>query len=194
MNQYLTGLTIKELREKNGLTQFELAKKLNVSDKAISKWETGKGFPDITLLEPIAKVFNISVAELLSGNTVTNTNISANLKKGNFYVCPVCGNVIFSIGNALITCHGITLPPLSVNENDSAHGINTEYIEDEIFVSSKHPMTKNHYISFFAAVSSDRVQITKMYAQGNAETRFKRNTVEKIYCYCNKDGLFEIKL
>lgn len=70
MNQYLTGKTIKNLRERRGLTQSHLAEILNVSDKAISKWKTGKGYPDITLVEPIAKALNISVIELLSGETI----------------------------------------------------------------------------------------------------------------------------
>ena len=60
MNQYVTGAIIKELREKNKMTQLQLAEKLGVSDKTISKWETAKGYPDITLLEPIA----ISLIEL----------------------------------------------------------------------------------------------------------------------------------
>ena len=46
MNEYVTGAIIKELREKNHLTQAELAEKINVSDKTVSKWETGKGYPD----------------------------------------------------------------------------------------------------------------------------------------------------
>ena len=72
MNQYVTGTVIRELREKNKMTQIQLAEKLGVSDKTISKWETGKGYPDITLLEPIAKTFRISVTELISGNTIRN--------------------------------------------------------------------------------------------------------------------------
>ena len=79
MNQYVTGTIIRELREKNKMTQLQLAEKLGVSDKTISKWETGKGYPDITLLEPIAKAFRISVAELISGNTIRNANVSANM-------------------------------------------------------------------------------------------------------------------
>ena len=67
MNQYVTGSMIRTLRESRGMTQAELAEKLFVSDKAVSKWENGKGYPDISLLEPIAQVFGISVAELLSG-------------------------------------------------------------------------------------------------------------------------------
>ena len=74
MNQNITGTIIRELRIKNKLTQLELADKLHVSDKTISKWETGKGYPDITLLEPIAKVFGVSITEILSGNAINNMN------------------------------------------------------------------------------------------------------------------------
>ena len=100
MNQYITGTIIKELREKNQLTQAELAEKLNVSDKTVSKWETAKGYPDISMLEPLAKVFEVSVPELLSGNAVQNINVSANIMRSKFYVCPVCGNSIHNMGEA----------------------------------------------------------------------------------------------
>lgn len=76
MNQYVTGAVIKELREKHHLTQAELADKLNVSGKTISKWETAKGYPDITLLEPIAKVFGVSITELISGDAEARFKIS----------------------------------------------------------------------------------------------------------------------
>lgn len=101
MNQYLTGAVIKDLREKNNLTQAELAEKLCVSDKTVSKWETGKGYPDISLLQPIAQTFGISVAELLSGMSVSNVNVSANMMRSKFYVCPVCGNSIVDVRKAL---------------------------------------------------------------------------------------------
>ena len=102
MNQYVTGAMIRGLREKQKLTQAELAEKLFVSDKTVSKWESGKGYPDITLLEPIAKVFGVSVAELLSGRAVSNVNVSSNMLRSKFYVCPVCGNVIHTMGEAAI--------------------------------------------------------------------------------------------
>ena len=112
MNQYVTGAVIKELREKNKMTQLQLAEKLGVTDKTISKWETGKGYPDITLLGPIADVFRISITELISGNPIHNANVSANMLRSKFYVCPVCGNVIHSMGEGVIGCHGIQLSPL----------------------------------------------------------------------------------
>ena len=89
MNQYVTGTVIKELREKNKMTQLQLAERLGVTDKSISKWENLRGLPDITLLEPIAKAFKISVTELISGNTIHNANVSANMLRSKFYVCPI---------------------------------------------------------------------------------------------------------
>ena len=194
MNQYVTGTVIKELREKNHFTQAELAEKLNVSDKTISKWETAKGYPDISLLEPIAKVFGISVTELLSGNAVNNVNVSANMMRSKFYVCPVCGNSIHSIGEAVIQCHGIVLTPCQAEETDENHKIFIERVEDEYYVCIEHDMTKQHYISFVAALSSDKLQMVKLYPEGNSEARLKMNGVKKIFFYCNRDGLFSIDI
>lgn len=190
MNQYVTGSVIKELREKNGLTQAELAEKLNVSDKTVSKWETGKGYPDITLLEPIAKTFGISVTELLSGTAISNMNISANMLRSKFYVCPICGNIIHSMGEAVISCHGVTLTPSDAEPADKNHEITVEIAEDEYFVTARHDMTKEHFISFIAAVSSDRLQIVKLYPEGASQTRFKISGVRRLYYYCNRDGLY----
>ena len=194
MNQYVTGAVIKELREKKHLTQAELAKRLCVSDKTISKWETAKGYPDISLLESIAKVFEISVTELISGNAVSNVNVSANMLRSHFYVCPVCGNVIHSMGEAVIHCHGILLTPCQAEETDEKHMIFIERVEDEYYVRVEHDMTKQHYISFIAALSSDKIQMVKLYPEGNAEARVKINGVKKIYFYCNRDGLFSINV
>jgi DNA-binding XRE family transcriptional regulator/desulfoferrodoxin (superoxide reductase-like protein) len=192
MNQYVTGAVIKELREKNKMTQLEFAEKLGVSDKTVSKWETGKGYPDITLLEPIAEVFKISVTELISGNTIQNQNVSANMMRSKFYVCPVCGNVIHSMGESVISCHGVQLSPLDAEPTDEKHMIFIERIEDEYYVRIDHDMTKEHYISFVAAASSDGIQLVKLYPEGNAEARFKIRGVRRIFFYCNRDGLYSI--
>ncbi len=190
MNQYITGTTIREQRERNNMTQFQLAEILGVSDKTVSKWETAKGYPDITLLEPIANAFKISVPELISGNHVQNTNVSANMMRSRFYVCPVCGNIIHSMGDVVIHCHGIQLLPAQAEQADDAHKIFVERVEDEYYVRIEHDMTKSHFISFIAAVSADRCQMVKLYPEGNAKARFKINGVKKIYFYCNRDGLF----
>ena len=194
MNQYVTGAVIKELREKHKLTQLELADKLNVSDKTISKWETGKGYPDITLLEPIAEAFGVSVTELISGKAISNVNVSANMLRSKFYVCPVCGNIIHSMGEAVIQCHGVQLLPCQAEEADEMHQISIERDADEFYVHIDHEMTKKHYITFIAALSGDRLQLTKLYPEGSAEARFKVSSVRKILYYCNRDGLFQMKV
>lgn len=194
MNQYVTGAVIKELREKNHMTQVELAERLGVSDKTISKWETAKGYPDISLLEPLASTLGVSIAELISGNAVSNVNVSANMLRSKFYVCPVCGNVIHSMGEAVIHCHGILLSPCQAEETDENHMVFIERVEDEFYIRIDHSMTKEHYISFVAAISSDKIQMIKLYPEGNAEARVKINGVKKILFYCNRDGLFSINI
>ena len=194
MNQYVTGAVIKRLREERNMTQLQLAEKLAVSAKTVSKWETAKGYPDITLLEPLADVLRVSVTELISGNTVTNSNVSANMLRSHFYVCPVCGNIIHSMGETVIQCHGLQLQPEEAEETDENHKIFIEQVENEYYVQIEHDMSKQHYISFIAAVSVDKIQMVKLYPQGNAEARFKMSGVKKIYFYCNRSGLFSLDL
>ena len=194
MNPYVTGTVIKELREKQHLTQVELADKLGVSDKTISKWETAKGYPDISLLETLAKVLGVSVTELFTGNLVSNVNISGNMMRSKFYVCPVCGNIFHSMGEAVIQCHGILLTPCQSEETDERHKIFIERVEDEYYIQIEHDMTKLHYISFVAALSSDKIQMIKLYPEGNSQARVKINGVKKILFYCNRDGLFSINI
>ena len=190
MDKYVTGAVIKKLRENKKMTQEELADTLFVSSKAVSKWETGQGFPDISLIEPLAKALDISVIELFSGEDIQNRNRSSNMLKSRFYVCPVCGNAIRSTGEAVVSCCGITLPPLEAEDTEPEHDIRVEIIEDEYYVTIDHPMQKDHYISFLAAVSDSRVQFVKLYPEGNAEARFKIDGVRKLYAYCNRHGLF----
>lgn len=191
MDKYITGAAIKRLREEKNMTQEELAAKIFVSSKAVSKWETGQGFPDISLIESLAGALNISVMELLSGEDIRNRNRSSNMAKMKLYVCPVCGNVISSSGEALISCCGITLPPLEAEPSDEEHMISLQRIDDELFVSVEHPMEKDHFISFIAAVSDQRVQLLKLYPEGNAEGVFKIDHIKKVFAYCNRHGLYE---
>ena len=194
MDTYITGATIKNLRERKSFTPAQVAELLGVSSKTVSKWETGKGLPDITLIEPLAKVLSVSVMELMSGHTITNKNISSNVLRSKFYVCPVCNNIIRTMGDAVISCCGITLPPLDAEDLDDNHQITIEKVEDEHFVTVKHDMTKEHYISFITYLTSDRVQFVKLYPEGNAETRLNLRGRGYLYIYCNKHGLMRIKV
>ena len=193
MDNYITGATIRRLREEQGITQAELAQRIGVGSKAVSKWETAKGLPDITLIEPLAKALNVSVMELMSGDTASNRNLSSNMLRSKFYVCPVCGNVMHAVGNAVISCCGIMLPPLEAEAPDDAHEITVETVEDEKFITIRHAMTKTHFISFIAHVTTDRIQFVKLYPEGNAETRLDLRGGGYLYLYCNKHGLMKKK-
>ena len=194
MDHYVTGATIKVLREKYRMTQAELAEQLCVSDKTVSKWETGRGFPDVSLLEPLGKALRVSVPELLCGQTIVNRNRSANMLKSRFYVCPVCGNVLFARGDAMISCCGIQLPALEEEEPDEAHRMEIQRPEDELYVFSDHRMSKDHYLSFIAYMTPDRCEIKALYPEGNAEARFFFRGAGRLYCYCNQHGLFMQKI
>ena len=152
MNTYVTGSTIRRLREAKGLTQAELAGTLSVSAKTISKWETAKGLPDISLLEPLAAALGVSVLELMQGEPIINRNRAANLLRSKLYVCPLCGNVLHATGQAVVSCCGITLPALDIAEAEDAdehHQLTVERVEDELFVTLHHPMERKplHLVS-----------------------------------------------
>jgi len=193
MNQYITGSMIKRLREKNKMTQQLLAEKINVSDKTVSKWETGRGYPDISLIEPLSRALGVSVIELFSGENVTNTNRAFNMLRVKLYVCPICGNVIQSAGETVISCCGIILPLLEAEHPDEEHKLHIEKIEDEYYTSVSHEMSKSHYISFILAVRDDGCEIKKFYPEGNAEARFDLRRTSYFYYYCNRHGLFKQK-
>lgn len=189
---YVKGKSIRYLREKRGYTQKKLAEVLCLSDKTVSKWETCRGLPDNTLLVPLARALGVSVGELLRGELTENKNRAAHMGRGNFYVCPLCGNVIFGAGNAEISCCGIHLPPMEGEPVDKEHGVTVEIIENEYYITMEHPMTKEHFISFFAFTGGDRVHIVKLYSEQDAEVRFPRIGRGKLYAYCNRHGLYEL--
>lgn len=194
MNPYVTAAAIKTLREQKGMTQAELAELIGVTDKAVSKWETAKGLPDISLLEPLAAALGASLPELINGSRIINKNRCGNMLRTKFYVCPVCGNVIHSTGETVACCCGITLPALEAEEADEEHALTVENVEDEYFVSVRHEMTKEHYISFIAWVTGDRLQLVRLYPEGNAEARLQRRGRGELYFYCNRHGLFKQRI
>ena len=194
MNTYITGATIKSIREAKGITQTQLAEMIGVTGKAVSKWETGKGLPDISLLQPLAAALDTSVMALMTGEQITNRNRSANMLRTKFYACPVCGNILHAMGDVLVSCCGITLPALEAEPFDDDHALRIEKVEDEHFVSVRHDMTKQHYISFLAFVTGDRMQFVKLYPEGNAETRLHLRGRGFLYGYCNRHGLMKQKI
>ena len=130
----------------------------------------------------------------MNGEPITNRNVSGNLMRCKMHVCPICGNVIHAMGNALVSCCGVTLPALEAEDGDDDHGVSIERVEDEHFITVHHPMTKAHFISFVAFVTCDRMQLVKLYPEGNAETRMQLRGRGNLYWYCNRHGLFRKKI
>ena len=187
---YVTGAAIKRLRERQSLTQKELGLRIGVCDKTISKWETGRGLPDVSLIESLAANLGASVAELLAGQTTENANPAGNLLRAGFNVCPICGNIVFSTGEASFSCHGIQLPRLEAEPPDADHSINICIIDSEYHITIDHPMDKSHFISFMAYITPGTVQIEKLYPEQEAAARFRIGGAGRLYVYCNHHGLF----
>ena len=194
MNPYVTGTMIRRLREERKMTQLQLAGKLGVTDKAISKWETGRGYPDIALVEPLAEALGVSVIELFSGEGVTNTNRSFNMLRMKCYVCPICGNVIVSSGETVASCCGVVLPALEAEPEDEEHRLQITRVEDEYYVTIPHEMSKTHYISFILALADNGFELRKLYPEGPAEARFKIRRTRRLLYYCNRHGLFSVRV
>jgi DNA-binding XRE family transcriptional regulator/desulfoferrodoxin (superoxide reductase-like protein) len=185
------GKLIGDTRKKMGWTQKMLGDRIGVSDKTVSKWERGIGCPDIDLLTGVAEALGMNVSEVLSGEIVVNENDAGNMKKTKFYVCPVCGNIVTSTSNLVLNCCGKKLVELvAKKETDDVHKMTIERVEDEIFVTMNHEMEKGHYISFIAYLTSDKLIISKLYPEQNAEVRFKPYGHGILYAYCKQDGLW----
>lgn len=110
MGKNVTGRFIADLRKQKGFTQKELAEKLMVTDKAISRWETGKGLPDTSLLKPLGDVLGVSVTELLSGKRIEEVDIKEqadsiigeSLNYSKHMLASVISAILFIIGIAFI--------------------------------------------------------------------------------------------
>ena len=185
------GHNIMTLRKQHGITQEKLAAEMGVSMAAVSKWETGKGLPDIGVIEELAGALGVSIAELLTGELRENGNKSANMRKMCFYVCPVCGNIITSVGHGTFSCCGITLPEVEAEKDEEGHCICVETVDNEHSVTIQHPMGKGHYISFIAYVTTDALDLVKLYPEQGISVRFRKKGHGIIYAYCNRHGMFK---
>ena len=183
------GNLIFELRKENKMTQKQLADKMNISDKTISKWERGLGCPDVSLLHELSDIFNVNIEKILLGDLEPNEFDGGNMKKTKLYVCPDCGNILTSTSEAEVSCCGRRLKPLSPAQEDQEHQLNFQIIDGEYYITFSHEMTKSHYISFVAYISYDRFFIVKLYPEQNGEIRFPILRGGKLYFFCNQHGL-----
>jgi len=193
MNCDKIGKLILNIRKEKNMTQKELADMMNLSDRTISKWERGLGAPDVSLLSELSKILGVNIEKILTGDLEPNNKDGGNMNKVKIYVCPNCENVLFSTGDADVSCCGRKLAKLSVKatSKDQDHEMTVSEIEDDYYITIDHEMTKKHYIAFVAFVGPDRILIVKLYPEQSAQIRFPKMYGSKIYAYCSEHGLWE---
>jgi transcriptional regulator with XRE-family HTH domain len=185
------GRLIQSLRKEKSMTQKDLAHLMNISDKTISKWERGLGCPDVSLLSELSKILGVNIEKILLGELNPNEQDRGNMKNMNFYACQGCGNVTTSMGAIGISCCGRILEPMLSKPENNEHEITVHEIEDDYFVTIQHEMSRDHYISFVAYISYDRLMFIKLYPEQNAELRFPKMHGGTLYAYCNQHGLWK---
>ncbi|MZQ99722.1 MAG: helix-turn-helix domain-containing protein [Acidaminobacter sp.] len=184
------GKVIKVLRTERKLTQKQLADKLGISDKAVSKWERGLGAPELSLIGELSDVLDVSIGNLLSGDLSPNDSFGGNMKNLKYYICNNCNNFTASTGNAEISCCGKKLAQQIPVKAADEEKLTVEMVEEDWYITSNHPMTKAHHISFVAFATGDRVQIIKQYPEWNFEIRFPKRGHGMLIWYCTEHGLF----
>lgn len=190
MNCEKIGQLIYRLRKEKDMTQKQIADLMNISDKTISKWERGLGCPDVSLLPELSQILGVNIEEILLGKIVLNETVGGNMKKIQFYICPQCRNLITATGDATISCCSKRMEPLTAVKASQDHQLDIEPVEDELYVTSTHEMKKDHFISFVAYVTGDKVFIVKQYPEWNLQFRFHRLGHGKLYFHCVEHGLF----
>ena len=159
------GQLILQLRREKGLTQRQLADTLGISNKTVSKWECGRGAPDVSLWRELSSVLGADLLRLLQGELAPNRPDAGKMGRMRFYVCPRCGNILTSTGKASISCCGRALAPLEAARETGGHRLAAEEMDGEWYVTIQHPMTKGHYIAFAACVSDAQVWMHRLYPE-----------------------------
>lgn len=190
MDNIKIGQLIYRLRKERHLTQLQLANQMNISDKAISKWERGLGCPDISLLPDLSKIFDVDLEKLLSGELDINEVLGGDMKKMNFYICPTCGNMITSMTDTTISCCGKKLKAIQPQKANEDEKLSVDIIENDFFITSEHQMTREHYIAFVALLTGDSIMLRKQYPEWDLQVRIPVFAHGKLLWYCTKHGLF----
>lgn len=190
MDHVKIGQLIYRLRKEKHLTQLQLANQMNISDKAISKWERGLGCPDVSLLPDLSKIFNVDLEKLLSGELDINEVLGGDMRKMNFYICPTCGNMITSMTDTTISCCGKKLNAIQLQKANEDEKLSVDIIENDFFITSEHQMTREHYIAFVALLTGDSIMLRKQYPEWGLQVRIPVFAHGRLLWYCTKHGLF----
>ena len=184
------GTIIRTLRQERNMTQQQLADKMNISDKTVSKWERGVGCPDISLLSELSDILGVDTQKLLIGDMTPNDFVGGNMKNTKYFVCPTCHNISLCTGEAELSCCGKKLTVQELKKAEESEKLSVQVIEDDWYITSSHPMTKNHYISFVAFATGDRINLIKQYPEWDLTVRIPKRGHGMLIWYCTDHGLF----
>lgn len=190
MDNIKIGRLIYTLRKEKGLTQLQLAQRMHISDKTVSKWERGLGCPDVSLLAELSDIFGVDLSQMLSGQLAANEILGGNMKRIKFYVCPRCGNVLTALTDTSISCCGKKLLPQQMRKAENEEKLCTQKVENDYYITADHEMTKEHYISFVALLTGDTILIRKQYPEWNLQVRIPRIAHGRLVWYCTQHGLY----
>lgn len=190
MQNSKVGTIIRTLRQERNMTQQQLADKMNISDKTVSKWERGVGCPDISLLSELSDILGVDTQKLLIGDMTPNDFVGGNMKNTKYFVCPTCHNISLCTGEADLSCCGKKLTVQELKKAEESEKLSVQVIEDDWYITSSHPMTKNHYISFVAFATGDRINLIKQYPEWDLTVRIPKRGHGMLIWYCTDHGLF----
>ena len=184
------GKLILQLRREKGLTQKQVADQLNISNKTISKWERGMGCPDLSLLPELSDIFRVDLDQLLTGELDAREALGGNMKKTAFYICPDCGNVVAAMADAAVSCCGKRLEASQPQKAEGEDRLTVETVENDLFITSGHPMSKDHYITFAALLTGDSLILRRQYPEWGLQVRLPAIGHGRLLWCCSRHGLF----
>lgn len=190
MDQIKSGALIRRLRQERSMTQSQLAALVGVSDKAVSKWENGRGAPDVALLPALSETLGVELLALLQGDTAEGAKSSGDLNRIRFYVCPHCGELFCATGDSAPSCCGRTLTPLIPQSPPEDEALDISLNDGAWYITGDHEMRREHHISFLAMRTGDTLLLRRLYPEWELETRLPYLPHGTLLWYCTRHGLF----
>ncbi|MBQ7858661.1 MAG: DUF2087 domain-containing protein [Faecalibacterium sp.] len=187
------GALLHTLRTGAGYTQRQVAQALCVTEQAVSKWERGKGCPDLSLLPALADLYAVDLRALLAGQLKVSSQ-GGNMRNLKIYFCPQCGNLAAQLGGAQLTCCGRPLAALQPRPAADGHLPTITAVEDEWYLEFDHPMTKQHHLTFVAQVGLDHYRLTRLYPEQQPALRLPKLARCTLLIGCSEGGLYKVVL
>ena len=142
------------------------------------------------MLTALSQALGADLTALLNGRLPPEEPSGGNMKQAKYYVCPVCGAITMTTGQSAVSCCGRSLEALAPRKAAGADQLTVERVEDEWYITSGHPMTKEHHIAFLAFAAGDRVQLIRQYPEWDLSVRIPARGHGTLLWYCTQHGLF----